>query len=296
MSRGRKMFQATNSPYLISDDGSFTVSSAPTEPPATTLSSRDYKRKLSTIIKEMQALQSVLYAHGHHAVLLIFQAMDAAGKDSTVRAVMTGINPAGCQVYSFKKPSDRELAHDFLWRTYRCLPEKGHIGIFNRSYYEEVLVVRVHPEMLAVQNLPRHIDLETVWQERYESICDVERHLARNGTVILKFWLNVSQEEQKRRFLRRINKKEKHWKWSPSDLQEREYWQDYMAAYEQMIRVTSKPWAPWYVIPADNKPFMHYSVARILKKSLQNLDLKYPAPDAGARKHLAQARKQLLAD
>ena len=290
------MFQATDSPYLIPDDGNFSVASAPTGPPATTQSSRDYKRKLNAIIKEMQALQPVLYAHGRHAVLLIFQAMDAAGKDSTVRAVMTGINPAGCQVYSFKKPSDRELAHDFLWRTYRCLPEKGHIGIFNRSYYEEVLVVRTHPEMLAYQNLPRHIDLETIWQERYESICDVEKHLARNGTVILKFWLNVSQNEQKRRFLRRINKKEKHWKWSPSDLQEREYWQDYMAAYEQMIRITSKPWAPWYVIPADDKPFMHYSVAKILKKSLQNLDLKYPAPDAATRKHLVQARTQLLAD
>ncbi|MCY3803106.1 MAG: polyphosphate kinase 2 family protein [Gammaproteobacteria bacterium] len=296
MSNSNELFHAIDSPYLAAVDGSFAVALAPTAPPSDAQSPKDYKRELNRTIKELQALQSVLYASGANAVLLIFQAMDAAGKDSTIRAVMTGINPAGCKVYSFKQPSDRELAHDFLWRTYACMPEKGRIGIFNRSYYEEVLVVRVHPEMLASQNLPRHTSLKTIWQERYESICDVERHLARNGTVILKFWLNVSQEEQKRRFLRRIKKKEKHWKWSPSDLHEREYWDDYMAAYEHMIRMTSRSWAPWYTIPADNKPFMHYSVANIIKESLQSLELKYPSPDADAHQHLAHARKQLLED
>ena len=290
------MFKAADSPYLVPDNGNFTVNSAPTKPPIVTHDSKFYKKKLDKVIKELQVLQPILYAQGQHAVLLIFQAMDAAGKDSTIRAVMTGINPAGCKVYPFKQPSDRELAHDFLWRTYACFPEKGRIGIFNRSYYEEVLVVRVHPEMLARQNLPRSVDLETLWQERYESINDVEKHLARNGTVILKFWLNVSNEEQKTRFLRRVNKKEKHWKWSPSDLQEREYWQDYMAAYEQMVRTTSKPWAPWYVIPADDKPFMRYSVAEIIRNSLQSLDLKYPTVDSRAGEHLARARKHLLAE
>jgi len=290
------MFQAADSPYLVSDDRDFDVEIAPTGPPKTARGSGNYKLKLNKAIKELQTLQPILYAQGRYAVLMIFQAMDAAGKDSTVRAVMTGINPAGCKVYSFKKPSQRELAHDFLWRTYACLPEKGMIGIFNRSYYEEVLVVRVHPEMLAYQNLPRSVDLETLWQERYESICDVEQHLARNGTVILKFWLNVSKEEQKLRLLRRLNKKEKHWKWSPSDLQEREYWQNYMDAYEQMVRLTSKPWAPWYVIPADDKPFMRYSVAEIIRMSLQSLDLKYPAVDGGTVEHLAQASEHLLAE
>lgn len=284
-----------SSPYLA-EGGSFAVPSLPTAPPAGSQGSRDCKRKLNKTVKELQALQPVLYASGTHAVLLIFQAMDAAGKDSTIRAVMTGINPAGCQVYSFKKPSERELAHDFLWRTYRCLPEKGRIGIFNRSYYEEVLVVRVHPEMLDHQNLAFRPGLETLWRERYQSICDMERHLARNGTVILKFWLNVSQEEQKRRFMRRLHKKEKHWKWSPADLEAREHWPDYMAAYEQMIRATSKPWAPWYAIPADDKPFMHYSVARIVKETLQGLGLEYPEPDAGAHRHLADARRQLQED
>ncbi len=296
MSYGNDMIHAIDSPYLAAVDGSFAMESAPTAPPENSQTSKDYKRKLNRMVKELQVLQPVLYASGVHAVLLIFQAMDAAGKDSTIRAVMTGINPAGCQVYSFKKPSERELAHDFLWRTYRCLPEKGRIGIFNRSYYEEVLVVRVHPEMLAGQKLPRDTDLKTIWQERYESICDMERHLARNSTVILKFWLNVSQEEQKRRFLRRLDKKAKHWKWSPADLQEREYWQDYMAAYEHMIRMTSRPWAPWYTIPADDKPFIHYTVASIIKQTLQNLELEYPKLDAGAHRHLADARKQLQTD
>ena len=268
------MFEAVNSPYLVPVDGSFTVASSTTKPH--TAKQKNYKKELTEVVEELRDLQRILYAHYRHAILLIFQAMDAAGKDSTIRAVMTGINPAGCQVFSFKKPSAIELDHDFLWRTNKCMPERGRIGIFNRSYYEEVLVVRVHSEILNYQNLPDPIDLSGIWQQRYESICDVEKHLARNGTMILKFWLNVTKEEQKQRFLRRIDEQEKHWKWSSGDLKEREYWNDYMQAYEDALNETSKPWAPWYAIPADDKPYMRYSVAKIIKKTLQSLDLKYP--------------------
>ena len=236
------MFEAVNSPYLVPVDGSFTVASSTTKPPKA--KQKNYKKELTEVVEELRDLQRILYAHDRHAILLIFQAMDAAGKDSTIRAVMTGINPAGCQVFSFKKPSAIELDHDFLWRTNKCMPERGRIGIFNRSYYEEVLVVRVHSEILNYQNLPDPIDLSGIWQQRYESICDVEKHLARNGTVILKFWLNVTKEEQKQRFLRRIDEQEKHWKWSSGDLKEREYWNDYMQAYEDALNETSKPWAP----------------------------------------------------
>ncbi len=291
----KKLFRAPDSPYLVKDGRKFAVASAPTEPPSDTQDLAPYGKGLKKITKDLQVLQPILYAQGRYAVLVIFQAMDAAGKDSTVRAVMTGINPAGCDVYSFKKPSGRELAHDYLWRTYRCLPERGYIGIFNRSYYEEVLVVRVHPELLAHQNLPPHDNLDALWQERFESICNMEKHLALNGTVILKFWLNVSKMEQKKRLLRRINRKDKHWKWSFSDLQEREFWQDYMAAYEEMVNKTSRPWAPWYVVPADDKPFMRYCVAGVIRDTLQSLNLEYPAVDESMGRHLVKARKQLLA-
>ena len=288
------MFEAVNSPYLVPVDGSFTVASSTTKPH--TAKQKNYKKELTEVVEELRDLQRILYAHYRHAILLIFQAMDAAGKDSTIRAVMTGINPAGCQVFSFKKPSAIELDHDFLWRTNKCMPERGRIGIFNRSYYEEVLVVRVHSEILNYQNLPDPIDLSGIWQQRYESICDVEKHLARNSTMILKFWLNVTKEEQKQRFLRRIDEQEKHWKWSSGDLKEREYWNDYMQAYEDALNETSKPWAPWYAIPADDKPYMRYSVAKIIKKTLQSLDLKYPTADQKERENLSQAREQLLAD
>ena len=222
--------------------------------------------------------------------------MDAAGKDSTIRSVMSGINPAGCQVFSFKKPSDKELDHDFLWRTSKCLPERGRIGIFNRSYYEEVLVVKVHPEILGYQNLPDKINLKTIWQKRYESICEHEKHLARNGTVILKFWLNVSKAEQKNRFLSRIDEQEKHWKWSSADLKERKCWDDYMSAYEDALNATSKSWAPWYAIPADDKPFMRYCVADILKNTLQSLGLKFPSLGVKEKGNLEHDRNQLLKD
>ncbi len=188
--------------------------------------------------------------------------MDAAGKDSTIRSVMSGINPAGCQVFSFKKPSTTELDHDFLWRTNKSLPERGRIGIFNRSYYEEVLVVRVHPEILNYQNLPDAIEYKNIWQERYESIQDMEKHLARNGTIILKFWLNVSKDEQKNRFISRIDTQEKQWKWSSADLKERAHWDEYMQAYEEALNATSKPWAPWYAIPADDKPYIRTALPK----------------------------------
>ena len=235
----------------------------------------------------------MLYAHDRYAILLIFQAMDAAGKDGTIRAVMSGINPAGCQVFSFKQPSAEELDHDFLWRTATRLPERGRIGIFNRSYYEEVLVVKVHPEYLEAQRLPENTDLKKIWQQRYRSICDHEKHLAQNGTVILKFWLNVSRKEQRQRFLARIDEPSKNWKFSTGDVNERKFWPDYMAAYETAINATSHPWAPWYAIPADDKPFMRMCVADIIVQSLNKLNLAYPNVDAKVKARFAEMRAML---
>jgi PPK2 family polyphosphate:nucleotide phosphotransferase len=219
--------------------------------------------------------------------------MDAAGKDSTIRAVFSGVNPAGFQVYSFKQPSAGELDHDFLWRTAKRLPQRGRIGVFNRSYYEETLVVRVHPEYLQGQKLPRQPDLDTLWQERFESIRDHEKHLARNGTVILKFWLNVSPEEQKRRFLSRIDEQHKNWKFSAGDVKERGHWQNYMRAYEAALKETSRSWAPWYAIPADDKPFMRLSVASIIVDSLKQLRLQYPRVTKAQREKIKDMRTQL---
>ena len=290
------MFKAIQSEFLVPSDGRFSLATISTTSPSSFDENKDYKIKLDKVINDIQDLQKILYAYDKHSVLLIFQAMDAAGKDSTIRAVMSGINPAGCQVFSFKKPSTTELDHDFLWRTNKCLPERGRIGIFNRSYYEEVLVVRVHPKILGFQNLPDKIDPQLIWKERYESIADMEKHLARNGTIILKFWLNVSKDEQKNRFISRIDTQEKQWKWSSADLKEREYWDEYMQAYEDTLNATSKPWAPWYAIPADDKPYMRYSVAKIVKKSLESLDLKYPKLEDEEREKLGLARNQLLAE
>ena len=287
------MFKAIKSEYLVPFDGSFSVASVSTQPPESYDSSKDYKKKLNKVVEDIHDLQRILYAYDKHSVLMVFQAMDAAGKDSTIRTVMSGINPAGCQVFSFKKPSSTELDHDFLWRTNKSLPERGRIGIFNRSYYEEVLVVRVHPEILEFQNLPEKVNTTTIWNERYESIQDMEKHLARNGTVILKFWLNVSKQEQKNRFISRIDNQEKQWKWSSSDLKERGHWDEYMLAYEDALKTTSKSWAPWYAIPADDKPFMRYTVAKIVKKTLQSLDLNYPTLDEAERNKLNLAREQL---
>jgi len=219
--------------------------------------------------------------------------MDAAGKDSTIRAVMEGINPAGCQVFSFKKPSHKELDHDFLWRTTCALPERGRIGIFNRSQYEEVLVVRVHPEILEYQQLPNSVNRDTVWQDRLESIRDQEKHLARNGTVILKFWLNVSSEEQKKRFLARLDDKDKQWKFNPRDVRERQSWGQYMAAYEDALNNTSREWAPWYAIPADDKRFMRATIAGIIVDALESIGLKYPVASEEDRAKFDESRRAL---
>ncbi len=267
------MFKAIENQYLIPADQGFSVSQAPTGPEQLP-NQKKTKKALRKVVDRIDDLQRVLYAQDKYSILLIFQAMDAAGKDSTIRAVTRGVNPAGFQVYSFKQPSKLELDHDFLWRSAIALPERGRIGIFNRSYYEEVLVVRVHPEYLGGQKLPDISD--NIWQQRYESIIDHEKHLARNGTVILKFWLNVSKQEQKNRFIARIDDQTKNWKFSSSDVKERGYWDDYMNAYEQMLNATSKPWAPWYAIPADDKPYMRLKVAQIIEQSLSSLDLEYP--------------------
>ena len=270
------MFKAVSSPYLVPFDGSFKYTEAPTTPTENKEDKKIYKKKLKKLIDEMDKLQHNLYAHDKYSILIIFQAIDAAGKDSTIRAVMSGINPAGCQVFSFKQPSIQELDHDFLWRTTRNLPERGRIGIFNRSYYEEVLVVRVHPEFLENQKLPDRINLKQRWKFRYDSIRDHEKHLIHNGTIILKFWLNVSKDEQRKRFLSRLKEPHKNYKFSMADVHERDYWEDYMLAYEDALNASSRPWAPWYAIPADDKPFMRMTVADIIVRTMQKMDLKYP--------------------
>ncbi|MDJ0794191.1 MAG: polyphosphate kinase 2 family protein [Woeseiaceae bacterium] len=288
------MFEAPKSPYLVPFDGSFRVADASTSPQTDASRHKGKHRRERT--ENLNKLQRVLAAGDKHAVLLVFQAMDAAGKDSTIRSVMQGVDPSGCQVYSFKKPSSLELDHDFLWRTTCRLPERGRIGIFNRSQYEEVLVVRVHPKILDYQKLPGDIDMSTIWEDRLTSIRQQEEHLARNGTVILKFWLNVSKEEQKRRFLSRLDEAEKNWKFEPKDVVERRYWDDYMAAYEDALNGTSRPWAPWYAIPADDKPYMRARVADIVIQTLQSIGLRYPTPSAEDRAKFAEAREELEAD
>jgi PPK2 family polyphosphate:nucleotide phosphotransferase len=245
-------------------------------------------------IARMADLQSRLYAQDCWALLLIFQALDAAGKDGTIKHVMSGVNPQGCQVYSFKTPSEAELQHDFLWRTTRHLPERGHIGIFNRSYYEEVLVVRVHPKALENEKLPAPLMTKDIWEERFEDIRSFERHMARNGTVIRKFFLHLSKREQKRRFLARLEEPEKNWKFSAADIHEREYWDDYQKAYEDMIRNTADRHAPWYVIPADNKWFTHLAVSAAIVETLEELGLAYPKVDAAKRRELQAARQTLV--
>src|SRR5664279_3475157 len=244
-------------------------------------------------VETLAKLQDILYAQDRWSVLLIFQAMDAAGKDGAIKHVMSGVNPQGVQVYSFKTPSPEELDHDFLWRTTKCLPEQGRIGIFNRSYYEEVLAVRVHPEFLMKQKIPPCLVTKNIWKERFESIADLEKHLARNGMVVLKFFLNVSRKEQKRRFLARLDLPQKNWKFSEADAKERQLWKQYMACYEDALRATAKPWAPWYVVPADNKWFTHLVVASAIIEALERLDLHYPAIDDAKKKELAVARRLL---
>ena len=286
------MFEAAQSEYLVPFDGSFHVADASTTPLTDGKPHRGKYRR--ALIDELRQLQRVLAAGDRHAVLLVFQAMDAAGKDSTIRAVLRGIDPSGCQVFSFKKPSNLELDHDFLWRTTCRLPERGRIGIFNRSQYEEVLVVRVHPSILEGQRLPDGlVDPATIWDERLRSIREQEAHLARNGTVILKFFLNVSREEQKRRFLARLDEPAKNWKFEPRDVIERRHWDAYMQAYEAALNATSRPWAPWYAIPADDKRYMRARVAEIIVQSLKSIGLTYPEPSAEDRAAFAEARAEL---
>ena len=287
------MFKAPKSKYLVPYDGSFRVADAPTDPGRGKWHS---KRRLRRAIKRLDRLQKALYADDRHAVLLVFQAMDAAGKDSTIRAVMEGINPAGCQVFSFKKPTSRDLDHDFLWRTTCSLPERGRIGIFNRSHYEEVLIVRVHPEILQAQQLPDTIDMDTIWEQRFESIQDLEKHLARNGTMIVKFWLHVSKKEQKARFLSRLDVPEKQWKFNATDVRERAFWDDYMQAYQDALNATSRPWAPWYAIPADSKSYARACVAEIIVEALGGIGLEYPQPTAEDRATFDAAREELAGD
>ena len=238
-------------------------------------------------------LQDKLYAQDTWALLLIFQAMDAAGKDGAIKHVMSGVNPQGCEVHSFKAPSSNELQHDFLWRTTRVLPERGHIGIFNRSYYEEVLVVRVHSDLLSNQKIPSPLLTKKIWEERFEDICAFEKHMARSGTVIRKFFLNVSKKEQKKRFLARLEEPEKNWKFSPSDIHERKCWDDYQEAYQDVIRNTASQHAPWYIVPADNKWFTRLVVSTVIVDTLESLRLEYPKVDPDRGKELKAAEKQL---
>jgi PPK2 family polyphosphate:nucleotide phosphotransferase len=261
------------------------------------LKSKDYAQQwLEEGAGRLTELQAQLYAQNKWALLLVFQAMDAAGKDGTIQHVMSGVNPQGCQVYSFKVPSDEELNHDFLWRSTKCLPERGRIGIFNRSYYEEVLVVRVHPEFLGRQKLPAPLVTKDIWSQRFEDITAFERYLTRNGVVIRKFFLHLSKKEQRQRLLSRLEEPDKNWKFSMADLHEREHWKDYMRAYEDMIRHTASERAPWYVVPADHKWFTRLVVAQVIVDALESLHLAYPEVGKAKRKELAAVRKVLSAN
>jgi PPK2 family polyphosphate:nucleotide phosphotransferase len=284
-------------PYRVSQGRGFRLKDWD---PRDTAHLREGKRKskelLAASVERLADLQDKLYAQDRWSVLLILQAMDAAGKDGTIKHVMSGVNPQGVQVTSFKSPSAEELDHDFLWRTTKCLPEQGRIGIFNRSYYEEVLAVRVHPEFLAKQKLPPRLLTKRIWKERCEAIENLETHLARNGMVILKFFLNVSKKEQKRRFLERLDQPEKNWKFSEADVRERQLWKQYMTCYEDAIRRTASPAAPWYVVPADNKWFTRLVVAGAIIDALEKLDLHYPVVDDAKKKELAAAKRLLNAE
>ena len=257
---------------------------------------KDAEADLPSNVQRLADQQDLLYASNTYALLILFQALDAAGKDGTIKHVMSGVNPQGCQVQSFKAPSAEELDHDYLWRTTRNLPRRGQIGIFNRSYYEEVLVTRVHPEILARENLPAKLDKKNIWKQRFDDINNFERYLTNNGTVILKFFLNVSKDEQKKRFLRRIEEKEKNWKFSAADIRERQFWPQYVDAYEQVFTHTSTPWAPWLVIPADHKWFTRLCVSQVIVAALKSLGLRYPTVPAAKAQELEKAKQELLSE
>jgi PPK2 family polyphosphate:nucleotide phosphotransferase len=290
-------FTPVESPYLVPYDGTFRIDDVPTSPPDGGPGKKENEKALEASVDRLDKLQRQLYAHDQYSVLLVFQAMDAAGKDGTIRAVMRGVNPAGCQVYAFKAPSSEELDHDFLWRCQTRLPERGRIGIWNRSHYEEVLAVRVSPHFLNAQRLPRRpATLEQLWVERFESIRDAERHWARNGTVVLKFFLNVSRDEQKKRFLDRIDDPDDNWKFEAGDLEVRRHWTDYMAAYQDAMNATSVPWAPWYAIPADSKSFMRRTVAEIIVGTMSRLKMTWPTMQEEARAEMERLRGELLTE
>ena len=281
-------------PFRVREGSAVDLRKWPTRVKAACKSKKDYEKLLAKHIEKLSGRQDLLYAQEHYALLLIFQAMDAAGKDGAIKHVMSGVNPQGCQVFSFKRPSPEEIAHDFLWRTNRCLPARGNIGIFNRSYYEEVLIVRVHPDILAGQNLPEETTKDKdFWKDRYRSINDLERHLHRNGTRILKFFLHLSKEEQRRRFLARIDDRDRNWKFSRPDIEERCYWKQYMAAYGECLGATSTRHAPWYVIPADDKQTARLIVSQVILDTLDGLKLSYPKMDSAQRKELQSVRKSL---
>ncbi len=280
--------------YRVPSRGRVDLKKWPTRVKPLCKSKKDYKKRLLEQVEELSSLQRLHYASNRYAVLLIFQAMDAAGKDGAIRNVMSGVNPQGCQVFSFKHPSPEELEHDFLWRTTRSLPERGRIGIFNRSYYEEVLIVRVHPEILRNQGLPDALlDEEAVWKERYRSIVDLEAHLHRNGTRVMKFFLHLSKEEQRKRFLDRIDDPDKNWKFSLGDIEERKFWDEYMKAYEACLSATSTIDAPWYVVPADDKENARLIVSQIVVDAFKELKMAYPKTTPKRRAELKDIRKML---
>lgn len=284
-----------SNPYRIPEGKKVKLNKLPTAVEPVYASKKEYKDLMAKQIERLTELQQVLYASNSYSILLIFQAMDAAGKDSTIKHVMSGVNPQGCRVTSFKHPSATELSHDFLWRTTQCLPERGQIGIFNRSYYEEVLIVRVHPEILLKQGVPEELaDSKGIWRNRFQSIRDHEIHLHRSGTRILKFFLHISREEQRRRFLQRIEDPAKNWKFSESDIQERQYWDQYMSAYEDCISSTTTDHAPWYVIPADDKPTARLLVSDAILKLMEGLNLEYPAQSPERLRELEAIRRKLI--
>jgi len=288
-----KQFRALAKPYVVRDGDRFALKNFNPKGPGRSATQHDAKKFLCKGVETLSGLQERLYAQDRWGVLLIFQAMDAAGKDSAIKHVMSGVDPVGCQVYSFKAPSSEELDHDFMWRTSKALPERGRIGIFNRSYYEETLVVRVHPKFLVRQRLPAELITPNIWKERFQDINAFERYLARNGFLIRKFFLNVSRAEQRRRFLARLDRPEKNWKFSMGDLAERDRWRSYMTAYEDMIRRTATPQAPWVVVPADDKKFARTVIVAAIIDALNGLDLEFPPLDAEQKRDLARARRLL---
>ncbi len=278
--------------HLVPFDADFSHRDFSTDPPPGTPSKSRLQKELTELVAELDRLQQLLFADQRHAVLAVFQALDAAGKDSTIRKVFSGVNPAGFRVHAFGRPSELELRHDFLARVVARLPERGKIGIFNRSHYEEVLVVRVHPEFLAAQRLP-DVNARRIWQQRFESTREFERHLARNGTVIVKFWLNVSHKEQKERLISRIEESAKNWKFRLGDLDDRARWNDFARAYESMLRETSRPWAPWHAIPADDKAYMRVAVARVMVRTLASLGLRFPKLGVRQKQELKEGLRRL---